>query len=92
MNTIEKLIAEWDAVTLIKVFESPVYNAEGDEDYIVWNITHNSTKLIATPSEGVDTVFLEWDGDFSLDAHLQELNDACWHAINDSSLFEHRDE
>jgi hypothetical protein len=92
MNTIEKLIAEWDAVTLIKIFESPVYNAEGDEDYIVWNITHNSTKLIATPSEGVETVFLEWDECFSLDEHLQELHTACIYAINDSSLFEYREE
>lgn len=94
-RTVADLIKEWEAVTLIKVFEMPVENLDtGDKDgYIVWTISHNENGLVARASEDLkeSTVSVEWDDYFSLDAHLESLYDACWYAVMNDNTFTHRD-
>ena len=96
MRTTETLLAEWDAVKLIKVFEMPVENMDtGEKDgYIVWSISGNEKGLTARASENLfeDVCNVGWDEDFSLDAHLEQLHELCWYAVNDDNTFTHRDD
>ena len=87
---IKLLIDQWEACTLIKVFEMPVINkSTGDSDWVVWNVHHNNTHLYAEASENIPTERVEWDECFSLDEHLQALHDACSYAIDESNEWDH---
>lgn len=81
---IKQMMSDWEACILIKIFEMPVINkSTGEHDWIVWNIHHNNTHLYAVASETVPTERVEWDECFSLDEHLQTLNEQCTYAIDE---------
>jgi len=91
--TKQELIAEWENVTLIKIFEMPVKNlATGENDWIVWNISNDENGMIASPSESLTTETVEWDECFGLDSHLETLHEQCYMAICESEEWEHCEE
>jgi len=85
----KELIAQWEAVTLIKIFETKVINLETkEEDWITFNISHNDDMIYACASEELEIESVEWDDCFSLDEHLQSLHELCTNAIMESDKWE----
>jgi len=89
---INSLIAEWNAVTLLNIFEMRVKNVKtGEADWIVWSVGHNKSSMIAESAE-LKTQRVGWDECFSLDVHLNELHEKCYEAISESKKWEHLEE
>lgn len=99
--TLQEFTTAWEAITLIKVFEIEVINKRTTErEYIAFHIALDGSKFV-TQHEPLNTeqnesnmiafIEIDIDLDFSIEENLQELMDACWHAINDSEYFRHVD-
>jgi hypothetical protein len=106
---IRYLKAEWEGVTLEKIFEIPVIDLRsGEEDWVVFDIglhvnsyKKNDGKLYAqhvalnqqqAESKYVAYCEIDIDLDFSLDMHLQALNEVCTSAIIESEFYKLREE
>ena len=92
---------EWGNIELMKIFEIPVIDKRtGEDDYIIFDIDIVGRSFIAShvalstkqdKSKKIAFVKHVLDLDFSIDKNLQELSDICWHAINDSEYFKHKE-
>ena len=89
---------EWDAITLMKLFEEKVIDKRtGEEDYIIFDISIQGRSFVAQHvgltakqerSKFIATTKIVIDPDFSLDENLQELYSACIDAILYSDFYE----
>ena len=93
----EKLIKEWEACQLMKVFEFEVIDRRtGDKTWLTFDVSLVGGQFIAqhealsedqAASELIASVQIEIDADFSLDENLQALHDACTNALSESTFF-----
>ena len=93
----ETLQQQWDAITLIKIFEIEVIDKRtGLKDYIIFDITMNKGYLIAShvaltrAEEGRNFIAfkaIEIDDSFTLDENLQELYEVCIESITNSDFY-----
>jgi len=93
----ETLQQQWDAITLIKIFEIEVIDKRtGLKEYIIFDITMNKRYLIAshvaltTAEEGRNFIAfkaIEIDDSFTLDENLQELYEVCIESITNSDFY-----
>jgi len=89
---------QFDALTTIRVFEILVKDKRtNDKEYILFDIDINGNNLEAThiafneleeQSNKIAFESIEIDEDFSLDANLEELHEACIVAICESEFYE----
>ena len=89
---------EWDAVTLMKLFEEEVIDKRtGEQDWIIFDISIQGRSFVAQhvaltvkqeKSRKIATTKIVIDPDFSLDKNLQELHSACIDAILYSDFYE----
>ena len=97
MNT-NKIKAEFDSLTLDRIFELPVVNkTTGEIDYIIFNIEivgnefrayHEPLTTEQEESEKIAFCSIEIDPDFSLSENLEALMEECQQSIIDSDFFE----
>lgn len=98
MNTIQTIKADFEAITLMKLFEIPVIDKRTNEnEYILFDISidkntmyaqHESLTKKQLKSKKIAFVSIPLDKYFTLDQHLQDLHEACLMAISDSDFFE----
>ena len=89
MSKVKDLIEEFKACQLIKVFEFEVMDIKTNEkEWITFNIDQNCNYLTADPSEDIKREVVRWDGDFSLDSHLEALHEQCTSSIDESDDWE----
>jgi hypothetical protein len=98
MNSINKLKADFEAITKMKLFEIPVIDKRTNEnEYILFDISisgrtmyaqHESLTKKQLKSKKIAFVSIPLDKYFTLDQHLQDLHEACLMAISDSDFFE----
>ena len=96
----ENLINEFNAITLMKVFEIEVLdNRTNDIDYILFDISidqknntlraqHVGLTHKEEQSKFIAFKSIELDDCFSLDENLQELLEECTTAIMDSDFYQ----
>lgn len=97
MNRLKQLREEWNASTLMKIFEIEVIDKRTNEkDYIIFDIEIEGNKFKAThiplteaeeTSNKIAFKTVNIDSDFSLDENLQELFEECTTAIMDSDFY-----
>jgi len=97
MNT-NKIKAEFNSLTLDRIFELPVVNkTTGEIDYIIFNIEIVGNEFrayhepLTTEQESSDKIAfcsIEIDPDFSLSENLEALMEECQQSIIDSDFFE----
>ena len=88
---------EFNAITLIKVFEPQVIDKKtGEIDYIIFDVSIQGTKFVAQhvamstkqeKSKKIAFCSVKIDPDFSIDCNLQELYEECDNAICESEFF-----
>jgi hypothetical protein len=98
MKKLDKITAEWNECSKLKVFEIHVIDKRTNEHgYIIFDISINKTKFIAEHegltekecrSKKIAFESIKIDPDFSLDENLQCLYDVCICAIVTSEFFE----
>jgi len=98
------IVEDWNAVTLIKVFEIPVIDKRtGENEYILFDIeldietrrfvaTHEALTEEESDSDKIAFCSIDIDPDYSLDRNLEELLTECNTAILESDFFEFSDE
>jgi len=97
MKTIQELKNEFNAITLIRVFEIKVMDTRtNEEDYILFDISIDGDELRAEhigltkkeeENEKIAFKSLPLDDCFTLDEHLQELQSECIEAICNSDFY-----
>ena len=93
-----KFVEDFNKINAIKIFEIEVYNKlSQDIDYIIFDIFieddslkayHESTTLDELKSNKVAFVSIDIDYDFSIDANLEDLYNACLDKIICSDFYE----
>lgn len=93
----KELLAQWDSVPFIKVFEIAVIdNRNGENDWVVFDISIDDGLFIAQhiamneeqeASELIAETSIEIDDSFDLDENLQELYLACLETVMESDYF-----
>lgn len=100
MKKSEKIAAfkkQWDELNLIKIFEPQVIDKRTNEiEYIIFDISIQKHTFVAKHialtskqerSKKIAYTAVVIDFDYSLDANLQNLYDACTTAITDSEFY-----
>ena len=98
MKTLKEFTEEFNAITLMKIFEIEVIRKDnGEKDWIIFDVsiydevmeaTHIALTEQQSKSNKIAFEQVEIDTMFGIDTHLQELYDACIIAICDSDYFE----
>ena len=101
MRTLKTLIDEFNAITKFKLFEIQVLDTRTNEnDYVIFDLEISETKPVSIyathealthkdeQSNLIAFQEIELDKCFSLDEHLQELNNICLVALQNSDFYE----
>ena len=98
MKTLKEFTEEFNAITLMKIFEIEVIRKDnGEKDWIIFDVSIDDEVMVAnheplteqqSKSKKIAFEQVEIDTMFGIDTHLQELYDACIIAIIDSDFFE----
>jgi len=78
------LKTEFNNLTKEKIFEFPVIDCRtGDSDCIAWRIEATDKSLVARTGTYLMTniVEVDFDEDFGIDTHIDELHNKCLYAI-----------